>query len=97
MLEQMSSRQFSEWMAYAAVEPFGEERDDHRLGYALAVIVNLFRGKNDQPVHPRDLTPRVGVLADDETIIDDDQPHVHPNVERFEQMMEQLQWVQSQD
>lgn len=96
MLAGMSSRQFSEWMAYAAVEPFGEEREDYRLAYALSVIVNLFRGKNDQPVRLVDLLPKVGVLAEEEMRIEADLPPVHPNVKRFEEMMEHLQWAQSQ-
>lgn len=96
MLAGMSSRQFSEWMAYAAVEPFGEEREDYRLAHGLAVIVNLFRGKNDQPVRLADLLPRVGVLAEEPGEPAEDLPPVHPNVQRFEEMMEHLQWAQSQ-
>jgi hypothetical protein len=97
MLAGMSSRQFSEWMAYAAVEPFGEERDDYRLAHGLAVIVNLFRGKNDQPVRLVDLLPKVGVLADETGASSlAETPAIHPNVQRFEAMMEHLQWAQSQ-
>lgn len=90
----MSSTQVAEWMAYAAVEPFGEERDDYRLAYALSVIVNMFRGKDSTPVKLTDLLPRVGVLAQDEMqAADGDTPPVHPNVRRFEEMMQQ--WAQS--
>jgi hypothetical protein len=92
MLAGMSSRQFSEWMAYAAVEPFGEERSDYRVAHALAVIVNMFRGKDDQPVSVADLLPRVGILA--ESAKTDDTPKPHPNVQRFEAMM--ALWEQSQ-
>lgn len=92
MLAGMSSAQMTEWMAYAAVEPFGEERDDYRLAYGLAVIVNLFRGKDDPPVKVDDLLPRVGVLAQAESGAAD-APPVHPNVRRFEEMMQQ--WAQS--
>jgi hypothetical protein len=92
MLAGMSSRQFSEWMAYAAVEPFGEERSDYRVAHALAVIVNMFRGKDDQPVSVADLLPRVGILAGSAKA--DDAPKPHPNVQRFEAMM--ALWEQSQ-
>jgi hypothetical protein len=92
MLASISSRQLSEWVAYAAVEPFGEERADYRLAYALAVIVNLFRGKDDPPVKVADLLPRVGVLAHEESGAEG-APPVHPNVRRFEEMMQQ--WAQS--
>ena len=92
MLAGISSRQLAEWMAYAAVEPFGEERADYRLAYALSVIVNLFRGKDDPPVKVADLLPRVGVLAQEESGAEG-APPVHPNVRRFEEMMQQ--WAQS--
>lgn len=93
MLAGLSSAQMTEWMAYAAVEPFGEERDDYRMAYALSVIVNLFRGKDDPPVNVADLLPRVGVLAQAESGAEEDAPPVHPNVRRFEEMMQQ--WAQS--
>jgi hypothetical protein len=74
------------------VEPFGEERSDYRVAHALAVIVNMFRGKDDQPVSVADLLPRVGILAD--RAKNDDTPKPHPNVQRFEAMM--ALWEQSQ-
>jgi hypothetical protein len=33
----MSSAEFSEWMAYAAVEPFGSQVDDARFGLVADV------------------------------------------------------------
>lgn len=93
MLAHISSRQLAEWVAYAAVEPFGEERADYRIAYALSVIVNMFRGKDDPPVAVADLIPKVGVLAHEESEADQN-PHPHPNVRRFEEMMQR--WAQSQ-
>lgn len=98
MLEGMPSTMFSEWMAFAAVEPFGEERDDYRLAFALAVIVNMFRGKDSQPVTPKDLMPTVGVLG--EAYVPEPytggaiMPPKHPNVIAFEEAMKVAQWAQ---
>lgn len=39
----MSSSQFSEWMAYAAVEPFGEFREELRHGQHLSLVANINR------------------------------------------------------
>ena len=92
MLAGMTSTQITEWMAYAAVEPFGQERDDYRLAYGLAVIVNMFRGKEAKPVEVADLLPRVGILEHESASVAD--LPVHPNVRRIEEMMEL--WAQSQ-
>lgn len=91
----MPSSLLSEWMAFAAVEPFGEERNDYRLAYALAVIVNMFRGKDSKPVTPQDLMPTVGLAAyvpepADGTVV----PPAHPNVQAFEETYRL--WAQSQ-
>lgn len=98
MLAGMPSAMLSEWMAFAAVEPFGEERNDFRLAYALAIIVNMFRGKDTQPVTPLDLMPRVGALAGDvyvpEPVGMAATPAPHPGVQAFEEMYRQ--WEQSQ-
>lgn len=96
MLAGMSSAMLSEWMAFAAVEPFGEERNDYRLAYALAVIVNLFRDKDTPPVQPKDLMPSVGIL---EAYVPEPygapaQPPKHPNVAAFEEAMRVAQWAQ---
>ena len=93
MLARMTSRQLSEWMAYGAVEPFGEDRADFRVAHALAVIVNLLRPKDAPPVRIADLIPQVGALAEEDRAVyegaagDEDLPPKHPHVVMFEQMM----------
>ena len=95
LLARLTSRQLSEWMAYGAVEPFGEDRADFRTAHALAVIVNLLRGKDAPPVKIADLIPQVGALAEEdreawETSLDtvsSDTPPKHPNVLLFEKMV----------
>lgn len=36
----MESREFNEWIAYWAVEPWGEVRADHRAGLIAAMCLN---------------------------------------------------------
>ena len=47
-------------MAYARLEPFGSEADDHRLAQLLALIANVNRdGKRRKtPWTPEDFLPR---------------------------------------
>lgn len=45
MLEAIDSRELSEWIAYAELEPFGEERADLRAGIIASTNVNLWRSK----------------------------------------------------
>jgi len=56
----MSSRLLSEWMAYSAVEPWGEERADLRMGILASVIANTQRDpkKRREPWRPEDFMPK---------------------------------------
>lgn len=51
MLTRMSSRELTEWMAYAQLEPFGEARGDLRAGIVASTIANANRDAKKQP-HP---------------------------------------------
>ena len=42
-----------EWMAYAQIEPFGEERMDLRFADFQALYANSHRGKNSTPYKPQ--------------------------------------------
>jgi hypothetical protein len=57
MLSEITSRQFAEWMAYAQLEPFGEERDDLRMGIVASTIANANRGKGQKAYKPTDFIP----------------------------------------
>lgn len=46
---EIDSAEFSEWIAFNDIEPFGEERDDLRSAIVAATIANIFRGKG--PAH----------------------------------------------
>lgn len=60
MLTRMSSRELSEWMAYATLEPFGEERADLRAGIIASTIANANRDPKHKPkpFAPSDFMPR---------------------------------------
>lgn len=57
LLGRMSSLELSEWMAYATLEPFGEERADLRAGIVASVIANTARKPNTKPFQPYDFMP----------------------------------------
>lgn len=57
MLGEISSRQFAEWMAYARLEPWGEERADLRAGIVASTIANANRGKGQKPYKPQQFMP----------------------------------------
>jgi hypothetical protein len=60
MLAAMDGAQFAEWMAYAGLEPFGEERADLRAGIVASTTANVWRARNKKPLTPRDFMPRFG-------------------------------------
>jgi len=56
----MSSYEFSEWMAYYNLEPFGEERADLRMAMLASLIANVNRDKKRRPnpFLPKDFMPK---------------------------------------
>ena len=64
----MSSREFTEWLAYYRLEPFGPEADDARLAQLLALIANVNRDpkRRRTPWTPDDFLPRRGPRAEPE-------------------------------
>lgn len=58
MLARLPFRIFKEWLDYAQVEPFGEERADLRAGIIASVMANcLARGKGRPAFRPSDFMP----------------------------------------
>lgn len=53
----MTSLQYAEWIAYSRLEPWGEDRDDLRMGIVASVIANSNRGKGQKPYKPGDFIP----------------------------------------
>ena len=58
----MSSREFTEWLAYARLEPLGPEADDHRMAQLMALTANVNRDpkRRKTPWAPDDFLPRHG-------------------------------------
>lgn len=54
----MDSAQLAEWMAYAQLEPFGEDRADLRAGIVASVIANSNRSKGQKPFTPQQFMPQ---------------------------------------
>jgi hypothetical protein len=57
MLASMSSGELTEWMAYDAIEPFGEPRADLRAGLVASAIVNHSMSPPKTPARPLDFMP----------------------------------------
>lgn len=56
----MSSREFSEWLAYERVEPFlGPRRDDLRAAIVACTVANAFRDaeQRPEPFRPEEFMP----------------------------------------
>ena len=53
----MNSRELTEWMAYAKLEPFGDLRADLRAGIVASTVANAQRGRKRRPLKPEDFMP----------------------------------------
>lgn len=53
----ISCAEFTDWLAYYQLEPFGEERADLRNAILCALIANLLRGKGRR-AKLKDFLPR---------------------------------------
>lgn len=72
MLAAMSSREFTEWMAYYAIEGLGESpeyRADLRMGIQTATLVNLWKDKRAPAAKPEDFLPKARPEADDPVLV----------------------------
>lgn len=60
LLNRTSSRELTEWMAYAGLEPWGEERADLRMAIIASTIANANRDpkKRRKPFKPEDFLPK---------------------------------------
>lgn len=52
--ERLSAKEFSEWLAYFQLEPWGEYRDDLRMGVLTVRVANALRSKDSQPTTLKD-------------------------------------------
>lgn len=57
MLGRMSSREFSEWMAFYNIDPFGDQRADLRAAIQSSLLFNVNRGKGQSAKSVEDYMP----------------------------------------
>lgn len=50
----LSSRELSEWIAYSALEPFGQDRTDDGFRLLASMLFNTNRGKGARALAPGD-------------------------------------------
>lgn len=43
MLREMSAEQLREWMVFSELEPYGEDREDKRIGIVARILANAYR------------------------------------------------------
>ncbi|MFI5223667.1 MAG: DUF4035 domain-containing protein [Nitrospirales bacterium] len=62
MLRGLTARQFHEWIAYAELEPFDEERADMRVAMLASVLANVNRDskKKKEPYKIEDFMLKFG-------------------------------------
>src|SRR5690606_27802860 len=60
LLQRMSSRELSEWMAFFSLEPWGTEVEDWRAAMIAATVANGYRDpkRRRKPYEPKDFMPR---------------------------------------
>lgn len=51
----MSSTEFTEWQAFAEIEPFGSIRDDQHFGTVVATLANIYRKKGAKRIQWNDI------------------------------------------
>lgn len=80
MLSRMSSQEFTDWLAFSTIEPFGSQVDDLRAGTIASMIANTNRDAKRTPVpwKPLDFMPWSDVPA---AANDDQQPAVPINAD----------------
>jgi hypothetical protein len=50
LLETVSYTELTEWMAYYAIEPFGYDMENYRMGVIASTVMNANRSKNSDKV-----------------------------------------------
>ena len=50
----MTIREFNEWVLYAEIEPFEEQRADWRTAHVVATLVSIFRKKGSPAAKVKD-------------------------------------------
>lgn len=57
MLHEIDSTEFTEWMAYDNIDPFGDQRADLRAGIVAATVANFSMSPAQPPLTAADFMP----------------------------------------
>lgn len=79
MLRSISSNQFEEWKIFSDLEPFDEERMDHRFAALLAAMLNSWRGKGQRAISVKEAIKRWLPFGDKEKVEDEKKPAQSPS------------------
>ncbi|WP_438391078.1 phage tail assembly protein T [Caballeronia sp. DA-9] len=71
-MRDISSVEFTHWMAYYNIEPFGERIADVRMGMIASTMANIHRDPKQQAFEPSDFTPWAGKKRGAEPIVFED-------------------------
>ncbi len=65
LLNRISSRELTEWMAFYQLEPWGTETEDWRAGLISSTIANANRDqkRRRKPYEPQDFMPRRDIVV----------------------------------
>lgn len=76
MLEQMTVEQLNHWRIFYSMEPFGEMREDLRIGTLTSLIANTNRDpkKRARPFKPDDFFPSLADKAKQKAITGERKP-----------------------
>jgi len=55
----MSSRELTEWMVFYGIRPFGEDREDFRMGQICSTVAAPYTAKGHDPLAPKDFIPEM--------------------------------------
>lgn len=56
----LGTRKLMEWQAYDLIDPFGQDREDYRMGMVVAALLNPHRKKGAKAFTPGDFMPKWG-------------------------------------
>lgn len=87
LLARLGSDEFTEWVAYYQLEPFGDYRGDYRSGVVASTLANVYRSKEARPFTPEDFMPFLERLEpeppDSKPSAPDSSSPIDRNVARF--------------
>jgi hypothetical protein len=69
---EIDSAEFSEWLAYWQLEPWGQSREDLRIGILAALYANTHRASDATPYAPDTFFPNLAPPPVDSTAEDRD-------------------------